>query len=565
VARIADLVKQWRSLGPVAWAEHSMGWLMEDGNAIKLTAWQRAVLEAWWHYREYTATLAISNVKKTGKTTLDAVLLCWRWLALPGQHFVCANDMDQSQGLQFRMIASMVKRHPFLSQHVKATASKLVFEATGSELEALSVDAAGSAGALHITSSHTEAWGIQYESSKRAWEELTPQPGEFYGLPALRIVDSYAGWVGESGTWHDLVDRGLAGERVSDEWPIWWTDDGLLLFHMQGEEAQKRCFRGNVFQRVRYYSQQRASLRPNAYKRMHLNERTTGEDAFITLAMWEALPVGHWRDVPRWQDKALSVGLDVGIKHDYTACVTVFEHEGIPHLGPWRVWRPPVVSFEAVEEYLVGLNGQWRHVEVWADPYQAQQLMERLRGKRVTVHEFPQTVGYLTEAGNRLYEAIRDGRLVVGPGADELRDHLLGASAKETERGIRLVKTTQGRRIDLAVALAMALVRVEPEGAGKVHYLPGLYDTGQGMTLHEWFDAGKPEHWQDYSPQIGMVAHSPSYYRSRERARERDCKAAGGPPAGCVGCWWRMRGCPDASYDRLAVFDVSPPGVIQSR
>jgi len=453
------LVDEWRRLGPVRWAEHRYGWIMQDGEPIRLEAWQRAVLEAWWKHRATTTTLAISNVKKTGKTTLNAVLGAWRWLTMPGEHYACANDLDQSQGRQFQMVARMVARHPLLRQHVKATRTRLVFEPTGSILEALEVDPAGRAGANHLTSSHTEAWGIQYEAGRRAYEELTPQPGLFYGLPAMRIVDSYAGWEGESETWHDLVDRGLAGKRVDRKWPI-YRAGGLLLFHIEGEEAQEQCFRGTPARRRAYYKDQRAELRPGAYKRLHLNQRASGEGAFITPEQWEACVLDGYRIPGPNRELDLSVGIDLAIKHDYAGVVSVFQREDLLWIGPWRVWRPePTVDLESVEQYLLNLQRNYGRLNAAADPYQAGYLIERCERRGLRIEEYPQTVSNLTTLGNTLFDTLRQGRLVVpGVGAEELRRHVLNCNARETNRGIRLIKSSHGGKIDLAIALGEAVV-----------------------------------------------------------------------------------------------------------
>lgn len=467
-------------MGPASWAEHTVGWIMDDGISIRLTDWQRAILAAWWEHQDTTSTLAISNVKKTGKTTLDAILLAWRWLALPGQHFVCANDLDQSTGLQFRMIARMVDRHPFLAQHVVATRTRLVFTPTGSELEALSVDAAGSAGANHLTSSHTEAWGIQYEESIRAWEELTPQPGRFWALPALRIADSYAGWEGESDTWHALVDRGLAGDRVSEEWPI-YRAGGLLLFHMAGYEAQERCFRGNAEERATYYEDQRQSLRAGTFRRLHLNERTSSEGAFILAEDWDALILPEFPCPAPGADVSLVVGLDLATKHDCAAAVSVFPVE-VPDvdvtcmaLGPYKIWWPrgEELDLSAVEEWLSELAQDYQVTSVRYDPYQSVYLAQRLSAQGLPVEEFPQTVANLTAAGNSLYDAIKQRRLAVWEGSDSLRRHVLAAAAKETDRGIRLIKGHGGRKIDAGIALAMAVASIEAYGTGPWAWLIG--------------------------------------------------------------------------------------------
>ena len=274
---ISNLVTEWREMGPVEWAEGPYGFIMEDGQPISLTPWQRAALESYWQHRADVSTWAVSNIKKTGKTALNAVLTCWRWLALPGQHFVAANDLDQSQARQFAMIAEMVRRNSYLSQVVKISRSELLFEPTGSKLTALASDATGNAGANFLTTSHTEAWGILYENGIRAWEENTPPPGKFYGMPALRIADSYAGYLGESATWHKVVDRGLKGERISKEWPIYLAG-GLMLFHMEGEDAQRRCYRGTPEEAAVYYTEQRATIPTNSFNRKHNNIRHGGRE-----------------------------------------------------------------------------------------------------------------------------------------------------------------------------------------------------------------------------------------------------------------------------------------------
>lgn len=468
MTKTEDLIEHWRQIGPAEWAESPWGWIMATGDPIELEEWQRALLAAWWERRDVVMTLCISNIKKVGKTTLNALLTAWRWLVLPGEHFIAANDRDQSVGRQFAMIDKMAERNPILENAVHQTRTLLTFEPTGSTLEALEVDAAGRAGAPELrTVSHTEAWGIQTELARRAWEELTPPPDLCYGLPALRIADSYAGWEGESEVWHELVDRGLAGDPIGDDWPLYQTG-GLLLFHMEGIEAQERCFRGADARQAIYYEDQRQELRGNTFKRLHLNQRTQAEGAFIEAADWDALLVDDYRCPGPGADVMLTVGLDLAPKHDYAAAVSIWEIDDQDEgqwlaLGPYRIWRPGrELDFTAVEEWLAKLAQDYYVRSVVFDPYQATYMMQRLREQGLNVTEYPQTVGRLTEAGNALYDAIKQRRLVVYPGSDQLRRHVLAASAKETDRGLRLVKGSGGHKIDAAVALAMAVVSADP-------------------------------------------------------------------------------------------------------
>ena len=282
MSKTEQLIQRWRSLGPIRWAQSEFGWIDIDGQPITLSPWQTAILAAWEEHKAEVSTIGISNIKKTGKTFANSVLLAWRWLSLPGEHYCVGNDLDQSTSRQFQQISEMIRRNSYLKGRVKAGAKRLEFLPTGSTVVALATDAAGNAGSNHVSCSHTESWGIIYEAGVRAYEELTPPPGRFYGLPCLRICDSYSGYEGESETWHRLVDRGLAGEPVSEDWPI-FRACGLLLFHAAGPEAQQRCFRGTPEEAELYYSEQREALRPSAFQRLHENQRSTGSEAFISI------------------------------------------------------------------------------------------------------------------------------------------------------------------------------------------------------------------------------------------------------------------------------------------
>ena len=459
--KIAKLVEEWRELGPARWAEHAYGWIMPDGKPITLEPWQRAALEAWWGQRHDVTTFALSNIKKTGKTTVDAILMAWRWLALPGEGFACANDLDQAAGRQFSMVAAMVKRHPLLKQHVKATAKRLVFEPTSSTLEAIEVDATGRAGSNHSTASFTETWGVIYEAGIRAWEELTPPPGRFHGFPALRIADSYAGWEGEATIWHDLVDRGLAGERVSDEWPI-YRNGGLLLFHIAGEEAQRRCFRGTAEERAAYYEEQGESLRAGTYARLHLNQRGSGESRFVDVEVWDALIDRACHPVQnRFDERPLWLGADAGTKRDACALVgcTWNGERQRAELAYVREWHPHLLARLAGGIDLDGTLGveiERLHrendvMEVRCDPWQMASIMNRLEKAGVNVVEMPQTA-QRSRADQALYDGITSGRLATFP-SPALQEAMRKAAAKEGIRGWRLAKRPGD---DLAVALSMA-------------------------------------------------------------------------------------------------------------
>lgn len=463
--RDSELVTAWRTLGPVGWAESSFGWIGDDGavstlTPVRLLPWQRAILGAWWDLRADVTTLALSNIKKTGKTFCNAVLLAWRWLALPGEHFAAANDLDQSAGRQFAMIAEMVRRHPYLKTRCKVGKTRIEFEPTGSVIVALAVDAAGNAGANHLTASHTEAWAIIYETGVSAWDELTPPPGAFYGdFPTLRIADSYAGFDGQSDTWHNLVDRGLAGERIPGEWPI-YRAGGVLLFHMVGAEAQERCFRGTPEQAAAYYADQRAQLRPAAFQRFHLNQRTTGAESFVSLEAWDRCEDPAHRPLLPGRPEPLFVGVDAALKHDSAAIVACYfdqDRQKIA-LARHRIWYPRGQTLDldaTIGSALRELRAGFHLRRVLFDPWQMQALAQQLTAEGLPMEEYPQTIPNLTEMGQNLWELIEHENMVTYS-APDLRQQVAQAVAEETPRGWKITKTKAASKVDAVIALAMA-------------------------------------------------------------------------------------------------------------
>jgi len=463
---INEVITAWRDTDPVTWAQSQYGWITPEGQPITLTAWQSAVVAAWWGHRSTVTTLAISNVKKTGKTLLNSVLLAWRWLALPGVHFAVGNDLDQSTARQYAEIVDMIRRNSFLAPLVKVTGKVLTFEPTGSQLVALAQDAAGNAGANHLTASHTEAWGVLSEGAMRAYEELTPPPGLSWGLPALRILDSYAGYEGESTTWHGIVDRGLTGKRIDTAWGL-YLDGGLMLFHAAGDDAQARCYRGSQAEAAAYYSEQRRSLRPNAFARMHENRRVSGEAAFLPEGAWDACRSLDVKPLAEGDGRRVVLGVDASTSRDFTAAVGVWHNptNNTPDVVLCRVWKPqrsflrggkPTIDLaETVGAEVMRLHKAGQLVGVVCDPYQLHSLIVEWQKAGIKVIELPQSSGRV-EADQALYDSVIS-QSIRHYGDPVLTEHIRNAVAIETPRGLRLAKEKTSLKIDAAVALSMAM------------------------------------------------------------------------------------------------------------
>lgn len=479
----------------VSWAEST--WRVpETKELIVLRPWQREVLWAI-HPPDGSPsrfeTFLISTVKKAGKTEVNGIGTAYAALTRPGATVYCiANDLQQSQDRIFERIASQCRASGMVRRReVTVTKDTITFLATGTKIQALASDAAGAAGAIFDVSSWTEIWAYEHPGHVRLYEELTPIPGR----NSLRIIDSYAGYVGAAPILEPLWDRMVKGERLHDELPI-YADGRTWAYVDQGEEAQARCWLGDPAERDRYYDEQRRSLRAGTFARLHLNQWQSGQEAFLTREDWDRCVYEELRPIGRNDEVPVFVGVDIGMKRDCSAVVTVAwvpERIGQRRLQvlDCRVWRnaPGVVLdlHDTVVPYIRELARRFVLRRLLFDPSQflgASQVLApwmpvpgigtfstreddpQYAPTHETMQELAQSLPNLTRATGALYDLVKTCQLAVFAD-DTLRQHVLNAVAIETASGLRLAKEKASRKIDAAAALSfacLAAVTNPPDG-----------------------------------------------------------------------------------------------------
>lgn len=160
------------------------------------------------------------------------------------------------------------------------------------------------------------------------------------------------------------------------------------------------------------------------------------------------------------------VGVDVGIRRDFTAIVGVCKEESgrtIRTVG-YRLWEPKKmpdgvnveVDLSDVTACLERICGLFNVARIAYDPWQfmgsAQQLAAKgHRHRLMECNQQTESVAF----SNGLYDAFRNDSLTL---IDDitLKSHLTSCNAEVSERGFKIVKRKQSRKIDLAIALAMA-------------------------------------------------------------------------------------------------------------
>ncbi len=100
-------------------------------------------------------------------------------------------------------------------------------------------------------------------------------------------------------------------------------------------------------------------------------------------------------------------------------------------------------------------------MQVTYDPYQMEEMAQRLRREGIWCHEFSQTGDRLIADAQLHQLAMR--RAISHTGDTMLSEHISNARAKlskDEDTKMRIVKKSPGRKIDLAVAASMAVHQV---------------------------------------------------------------------------------------------------------
>jgi phage terminase large subunit-like protein len=424
--------------------------LNEKGQPWELSQHQRSAL-ALMYDRRYSIRLW-SEPKKSGKTFLAACIALWESVANADSEIVlCANDEEQSLSRVFQTCCQLIKYNPELAASAVVQATQIKFT-NGSAIRAVSSDYKGQAGGRQRLTIFDELWAFEAERMTRLFEEMTPPPTEF---GAYILIVSYAGFSGEGELLENLYRRGLKGKRIHRSLEC-YRAQGLFMFwsHKRRQPWQLGAA-GKA-----YYDEQARILRPNTMLRLHSNQWVSSESVFILPEQWQACV--DLSLSPLLSGGLLYLGVDVGVKSDNAAVVGVAwdtEAQKIV-LATHRVWRPTKtqpVNLQEIEDYILELRKRHRIVKLYADPYQAMQMLQSLQRKigSTVVQEFPQTVANTTIMGEELYSLIKAKNLVSYPDA-EIQAHVCNATGIETTRGFRIAKEKANRKIDLAVALAMA-------------------------------------------------------------------------------------------------------------
>ncbi len=409
------------------WGSIAAPWQVSDARAIFDSDGPR------WHY--------LTRPRGGSKST-DAmgIALCWLASEAPAgaRGYIVAVDSDQG-ALDVDAASGLVDRTPGLGGAVEVQALKALAR-SGASVEVLAADGASAFG-LRPWLMIVEELG-QWPSTRthrRLWTAIVSAMGK---VPGSRLVVLTS--AGEPGHFSHKV---LQEARRSDRWrvseipgPLPWVDPAEL-------EAQ------------------RPLLRESEFSRLHLNRWTQSEDRLVSDEDLAAACVLDGVQAPRPGVKYVCT-LDVGVTND--ACVAVVAHAertsedaGAParvvvdRIARWRGSRRRPVSLDAVETWIDTASLEYHRAPLFADPYQAVGLLQRLKARGVRAEQFTFSAQSVGRVANALHLALRN-RLILLPDDPELRAELGRVRLRETSPGAVRLDHDSGEHDDQAVAIAIA-------------------------------------------------------------------------------------------------------------
>jgi len=331
-----------------------------------------------------------------------------------------------------------------------------------SRIEMVPIDPNGEAGGNDDLIVYSELWGWKSPAHIKMWDEMTLSPTK-YGN-SQRWIDTYAGMKGESPILENLYKLGIP-PNARQIWPdleVYANDEARLLcvWVTRPMLPWQLSADGQA-----YYAEQRRTITPDGYRRMHGNEWVSSTAQFVPDAWLEKCQ--HPVD-PMRPKQELILALDAGVTSDTFGMVAVTrrfdkaQERELTTVRYARKWTPPPggkLDFAEPEKELVRLCMTYNVSRVVYDPYQLHDMMTRF-GRRLIadVAEFPQA-GRRYEADKHLYDLIREEALEFDPrvpGMTDLAEHIGNANREEVGEKMHLIKRTPDDKIDLCVALSMA-------------------------------------------------------------------------------------------------------------
>jgi phage terminase large subunit-like protein len=457
-------------------ARFARSWVVQTkgrwaGQMLDLEPWQEEFLNELYLiyedgervYRE--ALLGIS--RKNGKSTICAAIALYMLLASGEQGpevYVAAASKDQAR-IVFNQAREFVEASPRLRDWLIPQRDAIICRANNGVFRVLAADAKLQYGLNPSAVVIDELWA---HPNRDLYDALTT--GQLARESPLVVSITTAGF-DRASVCYELYERGRKLERAGgvskmreEAFLFRWYEapPSANVLDPTGWEA------ANPSSWIKAKDLQREAKRlpEPVFRRLHLNQWTESEDAWIKPHEWDlcsAESQGFAKPVIYANQPYIALSTDVGYRRDAAAFCWAQWHGNLLHIGQDIMLPEEEGQRFGISDVRARLAARARRkggvTEMPYDPWQFQESAEILSESGMPMVEFPQNASRMAPASETLYELIVDRRLVHN--ADPvMRRHVLSAVAAPTDRGgWRISKRKSLERIDGCVSLAMTADR----------------------------------------------------------------------------------------------------------
>jgi len=422
---------------------------------------------------DYKYSLVVwGDIKKSAKSSIAAARALYaathaQW----GSIKIIANDLKQADSRVAFYLRRALELNPKYQKGGNYQQSGYTIKLTDnhSTIEAIPIDPGGEAGGNDDLIVFSELWDAKHKAYEKMWTEMTLSPTKFG--KSQRWVETYAGYSGESPILERLYERGKAGTKLD----LSYTDENSYndLSDLEVYRAGGMLMLWNntprlPFQTPEYYVEEEENMLPAEFRRVHRNEWVGSVSKFVEKIWWDAcfeqLPPLDGRE-PAILSLDAATGGESTAPADCFAAVLVTRHPhrstdiAIRYCGIWQAEPGQLLDYGPIEIEIRRLIANLSIVEIPYDKHELHEMMMRFRQEGlVNVKAFSQADERLV--ADKLLRDLIIGKRISHDGNPSLAQHIDNANiVNHGKDGIRLVKRTQAKKIDAAVALSMASSR----------------------------------------------------------------------------------------------------------
>jgi phage terminase large subunit-like protein len=445
---------------------------VQAGHPLHVTDWQADLLDSVYERRDdglyrYKRTL-IGLSRKAGKSLLGSLIGLYGLVeGEPGAEVYSAAGDRQQARIVFGEARRQVLESDALSKTCRVYRDAIEVPETGAIYRVLAADSKLVQG-LNPSTVVCDELHVVHED---LWDALTLGSGARRDPMVVAITT--AGYDLESicGRLYQYGKRVAEGEIDDEAFGFFWWEapEGCDV----NDEAAWAAANPNLplglisSEDFAVAARQTAEV---AFRRYRLNQWVRSQESWLPSGAWQACTDATLQLV---DDAPTFVGIDMALKHDSIAVVLV-QTQGDRAVVRAQIWLQDgnAVDVQAVEQYLRKAAVQYNLIEVAYDPAYMQRSAEILADDGLPMVEFPQSSSRMVPACGHLYEMIVNG-LIAHEDNPVFTDQVLSATPRSTDAGWRLSKGKSKRKIDAAIALAMAVDRATRKQ--EVESAPGFY------------------------------------------------------------------------------------------